>query len=49
MTIVADQDHGPFVVVEGPQQRLAGIHVKVIGRLVQYQKMRAMEGGQRQQ
>jgi hypothetical protein len=46
--VVADQDYRAGVVVQRVNQCLAAFHVKVVGRLVEYQQMRRAGGGQHQ-
>ena len=49
VAVVADQDHRALVVVERAHQRLARIDVEVVGRLVEDQQVRPVEGRQREQ
>jgi hypothetical protein len=47
MAVVTDHQHRPAKVGQGLNQRLACIHVKVIGRLVQDQNMRRVPRDER--
>ena len=49
MAVVADEDDGALVVGERVHQRLAAVDVEVVGRLVEDQQVRPVEGGERQQ
>ena len=46
---MADQDDGALIVGERAHQGLAGVDVEMVGRLVQDQQVRAVEGGEREQ
>ncbi len=46
---MADEDDRAFIIVQRVDQRLAAIHVEVVCRLVEDQKMRRMERGEREE
>ena len=46
---MADEDHRAFIVVDRHDQRLAAVDVEVVGRFVQHQHMRRVEGGEREE
>jgi hypothetical protein len=48
VAVVADEDDGAVIAVERLDQRLAGIDVEVVGRLVEDQQVRRIAGDQRQ-
>src|SRR3546814_1077734 len=39
VTIVADEDEGAFVVVQHLFQQVEGLHIEIVGRLVQHQQV----------
>ena len=48
MPVVADDDDRAFVIIEGADQRLARIDIKVVGWLVEDQQVRGVAGDERQ-
>ena len=48
VAVVADQHDRAVIAVQGLDQRLAGVDVEVVGRLVEDQQVRRVAGDQRQ-
>ena len=49
VAVVADQDDGALVVVDRHDQRFAAVDVEMVGRFVEDENVRGMEGGKREQ
>ncbi len=46
VAVVADEDDGAVIAIQGLDQGFAGVDVEVIGRLVEDQQMRGVAGDQ---
>ena len=46
VTVMGDQDNRPLVIIERADQGFARVHIKMVGRLVEDQQMRAVKRGQ---